>query len=32
MYNHAAFWDDLFELVLHLQYAIYDLNSGELSM
>ena len=28
MYNHAAFWDDLFELVLHPQYAIYRLNNG----
>jgi hypothetical protein len=28
MYNHAAFWDDVFELVLHPQYAIYRLNNG----
>lgn len=29
LYNHQAFWNDLFELVIHPQYAVYSLGHGQ---
>jgi len=28
LYNHAAFWDDVFELELHPQYAVFSIGHG----
>jgi hypothetical protein len=29
LYNHEAFWNDVFQIVLHPQYAVYSLGSGQ---
>jgi hypothetical protein len=29
LYNHEAFWNDVFQIVLHPQYAVYSLGTGQ---